>query len=117
MINIEHQPQLVNVTVFGEFTLADYQEFEAAVLDRIQKGGKVHVVFDLRTMLGFTMDVAWEEIKFSRAHAHDFGRIAVITGDEWISWSAWLSGLFVDAEFAVFKEPEPAYDWIGNSMP
>ncbi len=58
-------------------------------------------------MAGFTLDVAWEEIKFSRKHAHDFGRIAVLTDDQWMTWSAWLSQLFVEADVVVFND-EPS---------
>ena len=31
MIVTDHQPKRVNVTVFGEFSLADYKEFEELV--------------------------------------------------------------------------------------
>lgn len=112
MITIEQKNSLVNIAVLGEFTLADYQEFEQAVLHGIKSRGKVNVLFDLRDMLGFTLDVAWEEIKFNREHRHDFGKIAVVTGNQWVSWSAWLPELFVDAEIQLFDNYELARDWV-----
>jgi hypothetical protein len=52
----------------------------------------VNLLFDLRAMIDYTLDVAWEEIKFfSREHNHDFTKIAVVTDDQWITWQAWLS--------------------------
>ncbi len=101
MINIEHRDKLVAVTIFGEFALADYKEFEELITYKIQFGGRIDLIFDLRQMAGFTLDVAWEEIKLSRRHAHDFRRIAVLTDDQWLTWSAWLTQLFVDAEVQV----------------
>ena len=39
MINIEHHDKLVAITIFGEFALADYKEFEELVTYKIQFGG------------------------------------------------------------------------------
>ncbi|HRP23665.1 MAG TPA: STAS/SEC14 domain-containing protein [Thauera sp.] len=113
MINTEHTDKMVAVAVFGEFTLADYKEFEEVVNYKIQFAGAVDLLFDLREMAGFTLDVAWEEIKFSRQHAHDFRRIAVLTEDQWLTWSAWISQLFVDAEVRVFDDETEARAWLG----
>lgn len=113
MITIEHHPHLVSATVFGDFTLKDYQEFEELVNYKTQFEGKISLLFDLRQMLHFTLDVAWEEIRFSRQHAHDFNRIAVLTDDQWITWTAWLSQLFVEADVRVFTEEAQAHEWLG----
>lgn len=112
MITIEQNQNLVTVAAFGEFTLADYKEFEDMVRYRLKFEEKVNLLIDLRDMTGFTLDVAWEEIRFSREHARDFERIAVITNDQWIAWSAWLSRIFVDAEIGVFAEFDEAAAWI-----
>ncbi len=58
MINIEHRDRLVAVTVFGEFALADYKEFEELENYKIQFSGPIDLLFDLREMAGFTLDVA-----------------------------------------------------------
>jgi hypothetical protein len=54
MIVIEQQPKRVEVTVYAEFTLADYKEFENAVNFAIQFEGPVDLWFDLREMADFT---------------------------------------------------------------
>ena len=112
MISTESTEKLVSLVVFGEFTLADYKEFEDVVNYHIQFEGQVDLLFDLRQMVGFTLDVAWEEIKFSRQHAGDFRRIAVLTQDQWLTWSAWVSQLFVNAEVRVFDDEDEARAWL-----
>lgn len=114
MIVADHQDNLVSVSVFGEFTLADYKEFEDLVNYKIKFSGPVNLLFDLRQMADFTLDMAWEEIKFSRAHPHDFGRIAVLTDSQWVTWSAWLSQIYVDAELRVFDTEEDARAWLAG---
>ena len=112
MIVIDHQPNRVSVSVLGEFTLADYKEFEEIVNYKVKFEGPVDLFFDLTQMAALTLDVAWEDIVFARAHAHDFNRIAVVTDSQWISWSAWLSQIFVRADMRVFDDDIEARSWL-----
>ena len=112
MIVIDHQPSRVSVSVFGEFTLADYKEFEEVVNYKVRFEGPVDLLFDLSQMAGLTLDVAWEEIRFSRAHANDFNRVAVVTDSQWVTWSAWLSQTFVNADVEVFADAGEAGNWL-----
>lgn len=114
MIAIDHQEKLVTVTVLGEFTLADFKEFEHLVNFKVQFGGPVNLLFDLREMAGFTVDMALEEIRFSRAHPNDFTRIAVLTDSQWVTWSAWLSQVVVSADLRVFHDEEDARAWLAG---
>jgi hypothetical protein len=113
MITIEQTANLVNVAVLGEFTLADFKTFEEQSLYKLKTPGSINLLFDLRAMIDYTVDVAWEEIKFfSREHNHDFNKIAVVTSDQWITWQAWLSRIFVDADIRVFADYEEAQAWV-----
>jgi SpoIIAA-like len=113
MITIEQKGNLLNVAVLGEFTLADFKEFEEDALYKLKTPGPLNLVFDLRAMISYTVDVAWEEIKFfSREHQHDFSKIAVVTDDQWLTWQAWLSRLFVDADIRVFADYSAAKNWV-----
>ena len=113
MITIEQTDTLLNVAVIGEFTLADFKQFEEHALYKLKSPGAVNLLFDLRDMISYTVDVAWEEIKFfRREHQHDFSKIAVVTDDQWLTWQAWLSRLFVDADIRAFADYGQARDWV-----
>ena len=113
MITIEQTENLVNVAVLGEFTLADFRTFEEQSLYKLKTPGGVNLLFDLRAMIDYTVDVAWEEIKFfSREHNHDFSKIAIVTSDQWITWTAWLSRTFIDADIRVFADYGEARAWV-----
>lgn len=118
MISLDIQGNRVAVSVMGQFTLEDYREFEQAVGYGIQFQGAVNVLFDLRDMLDYSLDVAWEELKFSREHKHDFGRIAVLTGDQWVAWSMWINRLFMSADIRLFDDLGMAQAWVaGDELP
>lgn len=114
MITIQKNGNLVSVAIFGEFTLADYKEFESQVLFKYHFKGKGNLLLDWREMLSYTIDVAWEEIKFIREHASEFKKVAVITDNQWQSWSAWVSNLFIDADIRVFTDLAEANAWLQN---
>lgn len=116
MITIQHTDHLVQFAIFGEFTLADFKEFEELVLYKVRFTGPVNLLVDVREMLSLTIDVAWEEIRFSRTHTHDFTRIAVLTSSQWVTWSAWLSQIFVAADVRVFEEEPVALAWLAETL-
>ena len=116
MIVIDHKPHRVSVSVFGEFTLADYKEFEEVVNYKVKFEGPVDLFFDLSQMADLTSDVAWEEIKFSRAHPDDFKRVAVVTDSQWVTWGAWLSQTFVSADVEVFDNVDEANSWLDSGQ-
>ena len=117
MITIEHQDRLVTAAIFGAFELADFQRFEAEVLHTIEACGQVDLLVDLRTMLSYTLDVAWEEVRFVRAHARDFRRVAVIARDEFSVWIGWLARLLSEAEVRVFDAEDDARTWLAEPYP
>jgi SpoIIAA-like len=115
MISIQAEDKLIVAGVFGELTLADYQRFEREVLAQLQRQGRVNLLIDLRDMLGYTVDAVWEDIKFTRGHNHDVGRIALLSTGQLAAWSAWLSQLFVAAEIRVFDDEPLARAWLDAS--
>ena len=110
MIAIEQKGNTVTATVLGEFALADFQEFETLVTDA---KAPFNLLFDLRNMADFTVDVAWEEIKFSRAHGQELGRVAVLTDSQWVTWSAWITRAISHAKLQVFDDQAEAEAWLG----
>lgn len=114
MIAIDQQPHLVTVTVLGEFHIADFKEFEELVQTKVKFEGPVDLLFDLRQMADFSIDVAWEEIKFAHDHPADFRRIVVLTDSQFVAWSAWLSQIFTGADLRVFADEAEARAWLAE---
>jgi hypothetical protein len=113
MITIEQQENLVNVAVLGQFTLADFKQFEEDALYKLKFPGELDLIIDLRGMLSYTPDVVWEDLKFfSREHNHDFSKIAIVTSNQWLVWQAWLSRVFLDADIRAFSDYTEATTWI-----
>ena len=111
MLTLSTHDNVLAVEIIGELTLADFNEFESAILDGI-KNRRINLLIDLTRMSGFTVDVVWEDLRFIRGHAHDFARIAAVTTDQWQSWLAWVNSAFTDAEVDIFHDITTARAWL-----
>ncbi len=117
MISVQHEGNISVVGVYGEFELADYQRFEAEVIAQIGRQGRLSLLMDLRDMLGATLDVAVEDIRFTRKHAKDIGRIAILSDRDSVAWTALLSQWIVDTEIQVFDDEAAAREWLATADP
>ncbi len=115
MISIEHEKKLTIVGVFGEFTVADYREFEREVGTQLKTQGRLNLLIDLTGMLEYTLDVALEDIRFAREHAKDVGRIAIISDQDLVAWLALLTSLFIEADVKVFDSEALARTWLSEN--
>lgn len=112
MIDILSDNQTVRATVGGELSLADYRQLEEALRHGFRFGGKINLIIDLRDMLGYSIDVAWEDLRFARAYNEDFGRIAIVTRSQWITWSALFFALFSHNDIRIFEDNASAESWL-----
>lgn len=112
MISIVGNDTYISAMVMGQFTLQDYKELETNVQNQLPACDYLNLLFDLRNMTGYTVDVAVEEVRFTKAHRREFRRIAVVTDDQWVIWSAWLNRLLAEADIEVFASLEEAVEWV-----
>lgn len=117
MISLVKEGNNCHAVVFDEFTLQDFREFEDFVVQTAKQGKAVSILVDLRNMIGYTLDMALEELRFTREHGRDIARIAVVTTDQWVTWSAWLSRMVSEAEMQVFDDIEEATVWVSATAP
>jgi hypothetical protein len=112
MIVVEEDKDLLKLSVYAELSIADFREFEAAVNNELRRAPKIKLLLNLTNMSGYTVDVMWEDIKFTRTHAHDFKQIAVVTNSMWVTWLGWLPTAFTDAEIKYFEDAAGAAAWL-----
>lgn len=112
MISISHEAEYIHAVVFEQFTLQDYKEFEANVLYDIRFHGSARLLLDLSQMDGYTIDMALEEIRFSKQNRQNFDRVAVVSNDQWVLWSVWLNQAIAESEIKIFPDVESAQFWL-----
>ena len=112
MISIREQHYGLNVALYNEFTLADFRELEEAVNASLTRVHRPDLLLDLSMLKDFTIDMAWEQLKFISEHDQDFGRIAIVADDIWIKFAAHVSGLITRTHPKYFDTAAQAQAWL-----
>lgn len=114
MITIEHEGNLTVVGIFARLEIADFRRLEGEIESQLKLLGKIDLLVDLRGMLGYTLDVALEDLRFTGTHADAVGRVAILSEDDAVIWTALLSELFVRAQIRIFDDETMARQWLGE---
>jgi hypothetical protein len=112
MITTDITPARVEMRAYGRLTLADCKVFEDLSNYRIHFNRPIDLLVDLRSMTGYSLDVALAELKYVRTHTHDLNHVALITDDQFVTWGAWLSQFFTAADICVFGTERAARRWL-----
>jgi len=113
MITIQHEGNLTVVGIFARLEIADFKRLEGEIESQLRLLGKIDLLVDLRGMLSYTLDVAFEDLRFTREHARDVGRVAILSENDTVVWAALLSELFVRAQIRIFDDETLAREWLG----
>ncbi|MDF7676116.1 STAS/SEC14 domain-containing protein [Neisseriaceae bacterium ESL0693] len=112
MISIREQSYGLNVVLYNEFTLDDFCLLEQALLQSSQHVHRPDLLLDLSLMTDFTIDMAFEQLRFLRQHADDFGRTAIVVNDIWIQLGARIGNLLTLQHARYFSDNANAQKWL-----
>lgn len=116
MISIRQHDYGLNVALYNEFTLEDFQKLEVAVLACAENVHRPDMLLDLSMLKDFTVDMALEQLKFMRAHENDFGRIAIVVDDVWIKLATRLSSIITQQSPKYFATTAEAQAWLAERI-
>ena len=114
MITIQHEEGLTVIGVFVTLEVADFRRLESEVEQQLRTHGRIDLLVDLTGMMSYTLDAAIEDLKFGLEHAHDVGRIALLSEADSVVWTTLLSRLFMRSEIRVFDSEEQAREWLAE---
>ncbi len=115
MITITQHKNLLVVSVFSQFNLADCKALEEHIVyfeQNDQEGNQLNLLVDFTDMVDYTIDAAIEELSFTRDHAGVINKIALISDNAWLSWVVSLGNLFTDYNVQAFSNENEAKEWL-----
>jgi hypothetical protein len=69
-------------------------------------------------MTGYSLDVAFKEWHYLRTHRADFRKLALLTDDQLLTWVAWFTQFFTNADIRIFDSEDEAKRWLeGEPLP
>jgi hypothetical protein len=105
---------VVELTVEGGVTRADYDAVVAELDRAIAASGKLRLVEVIRDLGPIDSSVWWQDIKWAWTHVKHVARCAVVTDKGWIGPVTRAAGALIAAEIRVFPlaELDAARAWV-----
>jgi hypothetical protein len=115
-------PSTVGWRASGTISREEYDEqILGPIHDGIRSGDKLNLIFVTADEFGgLDLGALYEDTKASgaiaRKHRHDWGRIAVVTNEEWMRKAIHVFGWLVPGDHKVFGQDEldAAKSWIAT---
>ncbi len=105
-INELDNGRVIDVTISGKLTDADYEKFVPLTEQRIKQFGRIGMVIILKEFEGWDVTAMWDDLKFDINHFSDIKKMAVVGHSKWDKFLSVLSRPFTAAELKYFDESE-----------
>jgi hypothetical protein len=104
---------VMEFTVEGEVTRAEYDAASAEMEAAIARHGKLNAVVVVRDFAGMELAAWWKDISWGVGHLTKIGRIAVVTDIGWIIAASRATSWMVPGDQKIFtpEELEQARAW------
>lgn len=108
--------RVIDVTIIGKLTDADYEQFVPLTEQRINQFGKIGMVITLEDFSGWDLNAMWDDLKFDIKHFCDIEKMAIVGHSKWDKFLSALTRPFTAAEIKYFDEGEiaAARQWATN---
>lgn len=118
MIEYRNNPNnnVVEITVEGKITEADFDQVIARLKEDIATHGKLRILEEVRSFTGIDPIALWKDVRFGVAHVNDFTHAAVVTDAKWMRTFAEAVGGVLSAEVKAFESSQmkAARMWLMN---
>ncbi|MCW8126541.1 STAS/SEC14 domain-containing protein [Microbulbifer halophilus] len=111
-----NENRVLTITASGTLTADDYRQLLPELEKKLDEYGQLRFYIKLEDFDGFEPGAIWEDLKFDREHADQYGRTAIIGEQKWEEWGTRFSGLFMNAEIRFFYKDQQleAWDWVNR---
>ncbi|WP_414565779.1 MULTISPECIES: STAS/SEC14 domain-containing protein [unclassified Anabaena] len=119
MIEYTNNPNnnIVELTVEGKITEADFDRVVAQIKADIEKHGKLRLLEEIRSFEGIDPITLWKDAQFGLNHVGDFTHAAVVADAEWVRTISAAADNILSAKVKAFERSqiEEARAWLINS--
>ncbi|TWT81260.1 hypothetical protein CA13_27110 [Planctomycetes bacterium CA13] len=117
-LEITSSDMLLHVEATGQLTNGSYVTFADAVEQHAHVHGKVRVLFEMRSCIGWTLGSNWKNMKFDLRHWKAIERLAIVDEVTWLEEIACFCRPFTWGTIEYFDHShlDEAKDWLTTSL-
>tara|TARA_R110000850_G_scaffold233259_2_gene358181 strand:- start:797 stop:1156 length:360 start_codon:yes stop_codon:yes gene_type:complete len=106
--------KVLEITLSGKLTKADYETFTPEVERLIAEHGKLRLLVSMTDFHGWELGALWEDTKFDLRHYADFEKLALLGDSKWEKGMAAFCKPFTKANIRFFPTDDrsEAESWL-----
>ena len=110
----DDQAGVIEFTVDGGITRAEYDQAVEAMEAEIAKHGRISALAEIRSFTGMELSAWWKDVSWGVTHMNKVRRAAIVTDSGWIEAATRAGSMVMPAEVKVFPlgELAAARAWI-----
>lgn len=107
---------IVELTVAGNITAADFDRVIAQLKADIQQHGKLRLLEEIQSFEGINPMMLWKDAQFGLNHMGDFTHVAVVADAEWVRTISAAVDSLLSAQVKAFERSqlEDARNWLAT---
>jgi hypothetical protein len=111
---IDDAAGVIEFTVEGGITRAEYDAAVEAMEAGIAKHGKISALAEIRSFTGMELSAWWKDVSWGVTHMNKIRRAAIVTDSGWIEAATHAGSVVLPAEVKVFPLDEfaAARAWV-----
>lgn len=107
---------IVEITIEGKVTEADFDRLIEQVQADFKKHGKLRILEEVRSFNGIDPIALWKDLKFGLPHLNDITHVAIVTDTKWMRTLSTAIDNLISAEVKAFEgsQIEAAREWLAT---
>ncbi len=104
----------MQMNITGKLEHEDYMLMVPMLENAIKgiKKPKIEVLIDATDFEGWSLEAAWDDLKFGMKHKDEFRKIAFVGNKKYEEYGIKISNWFLSGEMQYFEDVNAAKEWI-----
>lgn len=109
-----HMPHTIGIRITGDIQEPDFVSLRAEMAETLDRSAPLNVVFICDEGVAVQPAVLWDDMAFVRSRAEQFGRMALVAGEQWRPMQEIMTESGFEARHFLHADADAAWDWANN---
>ena len=109
-----HMPHTIGIRISGDIQEEHFVQLRDEMSGILDESAPLNVVFICAEGVAMTPAVLWDDMNFIQGRAGQFGRMALVGGEEWLPMVEIVRDAGFDSRFFPHSEADAAWDWANS---
>lgn len=106
---------ILGIRIFDRLTHADYQWFNQAMAEQVERFGKIHLFLEITDFEGISLNAIWDDLKTGIKYYRQIKKAAITGRSGWLKQAVKIGNFItpgVEMKYFAPKEKDQAIAWL-----